>query len=65
VLWQGPQGQQATRHDETVRTDNGYTRESVFTSPQGATTTRNATVVNDPESRTRTRTVTMDRPDGG
>ena len=31
VRWQGPQGQQATRHDFTQRTDDGYTRSTTAT----------------------------------
>ena len=65
VVLQGPQGQQATRHDVTQRTDTGYTRNSIATNVQGQTATRNATVVNDPAAGTRSRDVTATGFNGG
>jgi hypothetical protein len=57
VVLQGPQGQQATRHDVTQRTDAGYTRNATATNAQGQMAIRNATVVNNPTAGTRSRDV--------
>jgi hypothetical protein len=65
VQRQGPEGQTATRHDETQRTENGYTRNSTATNAQGQTTTRNATGTYDPGTKTWTKDVSVNRGDGG
>lgn len=61
VQWTGPNGQQGTRTDVTRRTENGYTRNSTATGPQGGTATRDVTAVRDPASGTWTRDVVVDR----
>lgn len=61
VEWTGPQGQQAHRTDVTQRTDDGYTRNSVATGPNGGTATRNVVATRDPASGTWTKDVTVDR----
>jgi hypothetical protein len=61
----GPEGQTATRHDETQRTENGYTRSSTATNAQGQTATRNATAIFDPTTKTWTKDVNVSRGDGG
>ena len=53
-----------SRHTETQRTENGYTRNSTWTGENGRTATRDANVVNDREAGTRTREVTRTGPDG-
>jgi len=58
VQWQGPNGGQASRHDVTQKTADGYTRSSVATNRKGQTATREAEVVRDKEAGTRTREVT-------
>jgi len=65
VQRQGPEGQMATRHDETQRTENGYTRNSTATNAQGQTTIRNVTANKDPSTQTWTRDVSVNRGDGG
>jgi hypothetical protein len=64
VQRQGPEGQTATRHEETQRTENGYTRNSTATNAQGQTTTRNTTAVYDPSTKTWTRDVSVNGGDG-
>ena len=46
-----------TRHTEQVATDNGFTRNTVTTRPNGDTATRNMTLTRDKEAGTRTREV--------
>jgi hypothetical protein len=65
VQRQGPEGQTATRHDETQHTESGYTRNSTATNAQGQTTTRDATAIYDPTTKTWTRDVSVNRSDGG
>jgi hypothetical protein len=65
VQRQGPEGQTATRHDETQRTEGGYTRSSTATNAQGQTTTRNATATYDPATKTWTKDVSVNRGEGG
>lgn len=65
VKWQGPEGGQASRHDVTQRTDDGYTRNSTATNAHGQAATRNATVANDAATRTRSRNVTATGFNGG
>ena len=65
VQRQGPEGQTATRHDETQRTENGYTRSSTATNAQGQTTTRNATATYDPSTKTWSKDVSVNRGEGG
>ena len=62
---QGPEGQTATRHDETQRTENGYTRNSTATNAQGQTTNRTATASYDPSTQTWSRDVAVNRDEGG
>lgn len=52
-----------TRHTEVRRTDNGHTRTDTWTGERG-TTTRQAEVVNDRASQTRTRNVQWTVPQG-
>ena len=65
VQRQGPEGQTATRHEETQRTESGYTRNSTATNAEGQTTTRNTTAIYDPGTKTWTRDVSVNRGDGG
>jgi hypothetical protein len=60
---QAPRGDY-TRHTERTRTDTGHVRRDTWTGANGRTATRDATVVNDRESRTRTRDATTTLPDG-
>jgi hypothetical protein len=60
---QAPRGDY-TRHTERTRTDSGHVRKDTWTGANGRTATRDATVVNDRETRTRTRDVTTTLPDG-
>ena len=46
-----------TRHTEQVATDNGFTRNTVTTRPNGDTATRNVTLTRDKEAGIRTREV--------
>ncbi|MBS1135280.1 MAG: hypothetical protein H6R02_2421, partial [Burkholderiaceae bacterium] len=62
---QGPEGKTATRHEETQRTESGYTRNSTATNAQGQTTIRNVTANKDPSTQTWTRDVSVNRGDGG
>jgi hypothetical protein len=57
-----PQGDY-NRHTEVRRTDNGYTRSDRWTGERG-TTTRQATVVNDRTTQTRSRNVEWTGPQG-
>jgi hypothetical protein len=52
-----------TRHTEVRRTDNGHTRSDAWTGERG-TSTRQAEVVNDRGSQTRTRNVQWTGPQG-
>jgi hypothetical protein len=61
VAWTGPNGQQGTRVEATQRTDNGYTRNSTATGPNGGTATRDVTAVRDPASGTWTKDVSVRR----
>ena len=65
VQRQGPEGKTATRHEETQRTESGYTRNSTATNAQGQTTIRNVTANKDPSTQTWTRDVSVNRGDGG
>jgi hypothetical protein len=65
VQRQGPEGQTATRHVETQRTESGYTRNSTATNAQDQTTTRDTTAIYDPNTKTWTRDVSVNRGDGG
>lgn len=53
-----------TRQTQVQRTDNGHTRSDTWTSAQGKTAKRNATVVNDKASGTHTRDVQWQGPQG-
>lgn len=55
---------EVTRQTTKQRTENGYTRDSVMTGPEGRQATRSATVVNDKEAGTRTRSVVRQGPEG-
>jgi len=57
-----PQGDY-TRHSEVRRTDEGHTRNDTWTGTRG-TATRDATVTNDRENKTRTRQVGWAGPEG-
>ena len=61
---QMPRGDYA-RHTERMRTDSGHVRKDTWTGANGRSATRDATVVNDRENRTRTRDVAWQGPDGG
>jgi len=68
VQWTGPNGQQATRTDVTQRTDNGYTRNSTATGPNGGTVERDVVATHDKATGTWVKDVTVDRnppPPGG
>ena len=60
----GPGGKTATTHDELHRTENGYTRATRHTGPNGGVTTRSANGTYDPETKTWTRQKVVTRPDG-
>src|SRR5262245_5287499 len=51
-------------HTERQRTDDGHTAHTTWTGSNGKTATRDATVVNDKESQTRTRDVSYTGPNG-
>jgi hypothetical protein len=61
---QRPAGVERTHATERARTENGHTRRDDWTNAQGDTVTRDARVVNDPASRSRTRDVVWTGPDG-
>ncbi len=54
-----------TRQVEQVRTENGFERDMTKTNAKGQTATRHTSVVNDKESKTRTRTVSGTNYNGG
>jgi uncharacterized protein YdeI (BOF family) len=58
-VWTGPKGNQATVDTVTQKTDDGFTRNTVVTKPDGSTANRDLTVVNDKEAGTRS--VSIDR----
>ena len=51
-------------HTERQRTENGHTAQTTWTGSNGKTATRDATVVNDKEAKTRTRDVSYTGPNG-
>jgi hypothetical protein len=53
-----------TRHSEVQRTEHGHTRTDTWTGEAGRTTTRQAEVVNDRATQTRTRDVEWTGPRG-
>jgi hypothetical protein len=59
-----PSGSAATTHVEGQRTDDGYTRTTTHTGPQGGVTTRSATGSYDPATKTWTQDAATTRPDG-
>jgi hypothetical protein len=54
-----------TRQVDQVRTENGFERDMTKTNAKGQTATRHTSVVNDKETKTRTRTVTGTNYNGG
>lgn len=54
-----------TRHVDQVKTENGFERDMSKTNAKGQTATRHTSVVNDKETKTRTRTVTGTNYNGG
>lgn len=54
-----------TRHVDQVRTENGFERDMTKTNAKGQTATRHTSVINDKETKTRTRTVTGTNYNGG
>jgi len=61
---QRPARVERTHATERARTENGQTRRDEWTNARGDTITRDARVVNDPASRSRTRDVVWTGPDG-
>lgn len=61
VTTTGPNGAVRTVDDVTTRTDGGYNRETVVTNPNGGTVTREATGSYDAETKTWTKSVSVDR----
>jgi hypothetical protein len=57
----GPNGKTQTVNDVTTRTDSGYNRETVVNHADGSTLTRDVTSSYDPETKTRTKEITVDR----
>jgi len=53
-----------THHTDRAKTDNGHTRHDEWKNGEGKTATRDATVVNDRETGTRTRDVVETGPNG-
>ncbi len=51
-------------HTERQRTENGHTAQTKWTGSNGKTATRDATVVNDKEAKTRTRDASYTGPNG-
>src|ERR1700752_1594207 len=51
-------------HSERQRTDNGHATHTSWTGSNGKTATRDATVVNDKETQSRTRDVSYTGPNG-
>jgi len=60
----GVQRANSTHHVESQRTANGHTRHDDWTNGNGKTATRDATVVNDRGTGTRTRDVELRGPNG-
>jgi hypothetical protein len=61
---QRPARTERTHATERARTENGHTRRDEWTNARGDTVTRDARVVDDPASRSRTRDVVWTGPDG-
>jgi hypothetical protein len=57
-------GRQRTHDVKVQRTGNGHTRQDTWSNDKGKTATRDATVVNDRDSKTRTRDVVYTGPNG-
>ncbi|MEM7281586.1 MAG: hypothetical protein AAF438_08155 [Pseudomonadota bacterium] len=64
VTYTGPGGKQRTANHQTNKTQNGYTRGSVFTDAQGRQATKDVVVNNDKENGIRTKDVTFVGRDG-
>lgn len=62
--WTGPDGQQTHVDTVTQRTDSGFTRGRIVTRPDGATATRDMTVVRDKDAGMRSVDVTRTGFDG-
>lgn len=61
VVATGPNGGQRTIDDRWQRTESGYTRSTVVTNPTGAVNTRDVGASYDPETKTWTKEVIVDR----
>ncbi len=61
VIAQGPEGRQRTVEDQLQRTENGYTRSTTATNPNGAVVTRDVEASYDPETKTWSKEVTRER----
>jgi hypothetical protein len=59
VTTTGPDGQSAQRSSTATRTEDGYTRNSTVTGPQGNTATRQTQGYWDPETKTWVKSVTL------
>jgi hypothetical protein len=57
----GPNGQPRTTTDITTRADDGYTRETVTTNPNGSTMSRSVTGSYDADTQTWSKTVERER----
>jgi hypothetical protein len=56
-----PDGRTRTVNDVTQRTENGFTRDTTITNPNGSTLQRDVTVTVDKETKTVTKDVSVDR----
>jgi hypothetical protein len=61
VVTTGPNGGTRTLDDDVQRTDDGFTRSTVVTNPNGSSATRDVTATYDPTTRTVSKDVSVDR----
>lgn len=62
VVWTGPSGKTATHADTVTRSEDGYTRNQLITGPEGNSIEREVNATWDPETKTWSKSVTIDRP---